>query len=346
MNRGLTLAELAKAADGAVRGPATVRVRAVAGVEDAGPDEITWVSHDKYAGRLAGSRAGAVVISAQFGETPMPAIVCEDPELGIARILAALAPPLPRPPAGVHASAVVDPSAKIGEGAAIGPLCVIGAGAAVGAGTVLHAQVFIGADTHLGDACELWPGAVVRERCRLGNRVILHPNVVVGSDGFGYRFSKTRHEKIPQTGVVEIEDDVEIGAGSCVDRAKFGATRIGRGTKIDNLVQIAHNVKIGANCVLVAQVGIAGSASLGGMVVLGGKVGVRDHVELGDGVHAAACCCISKDVPAGTVVNGIPAVPNAQYLREQAQVRRLPEWSQVMKDLLKRVERLEASTHD
>lgn len=346
MSRGLTLAELAKVAGGVVRGPATVRVRAVAGVREAGPDEITWVSHEKYAGRLAGSRAGAVVVSAQFGETPMPAILCEDAELGIARILAALAPDVPRPAAGVHPSAVVDASATIGEGAAIGPLCVVGANASIGNGTVLHGQAFVGANTVLGESCELWPGVVVRERCRLGNRVVLHPNVVIGSDGFGYRFSKTRHEKIPQTGTVEIEDDVEVGAGSCVDRAKFGATRIGRGTKIDNLVQIAHNVQIGPNCVLVAQVGIAGSASIGGMVVLGGKVGVRDHVELSDGVQAAACCCISKDVPAGTVVNGIPAVPNAQYLREQAQVRRLPEWSRVLKDLLKRVERLEASTHD
>lgn len=346
MERGLTLAELAKAAGGVVRGPATVRVRGVAGVSEAGPDEITWVSHDKYASRLAGSRAAAVVVSTQFGETPMPAILCDDAELGIARILAALAPPVPRPPVGVHPSAVVDATASIGEGAAVGPLCVVSAGARVGAGTVLYAQVFVGADSTVGNACELWPGVVIRERCRLGDRVVLHPNVVVGSDGFGYRFSGSRHEKIPQTGTAEIEDDVEIGAGTCIDRAKFGATRIGRGTKIDNLVQIAHNVKIGANCVLVAQVGIAGSASLGDTVVLGGKVGVRDHVELAAGASAAACCCISKDVPAGTMVNGIPAVPNSQYLREQAQVRKLPEWSRILKDLVKRVERLEASTHD
>jgi len=345
-SRGLTLAELAKAAGGVVRGPATLRIRGVASVDEAGPQDITWISHERYAARLPSSRAGAVLLPADFGGSPMPAILCHDPNLGIARILAALAPPVPQPPPGVHPSAVVDPSAVLGEGVAVGPLCVIGPDARIGPRTVLQAQVFVGAGTELGADCHLWPGAVIREHCRLGERVVLHPNVVIGSDGFGYHFTGTHHQKIPQTGIVVVEDDVEIGACSCVDRAKFGETRIGRGTKIDNLVQVAHNVRTGAHCILVAQAGIAGSSVLGQGVVLGGKVGVRDHVVLGDGVQAAACCCISKDVSGGARVNGIPAVDNRQYLREQAEVRRLPEWSRLLKDLLRRVERLETSADD
>jgi UDP-3-O-[3-hydroxymyristoyl] glucosamine N-acyltransferase len=345
MSKSLTLAELAKAVGGVVRGDATVRVRGVNGLDEAGPDDITWISHEKYAGRLRFSKAGAVVVDRHYGETPMPAILCDDPSFGMTRILAAFAPPAPQPPPGVHPTAVVAGSAKIGRDARIGPHAVVGERAKIGDRCVLHANVFVGDETELGAECVLWPGAVVRERCTLGKRVVLHPNVTIGADGFGYHYRDGAHHKIPQIGTVEIGDDVEIGASSCVDRAKFGVTRIGAGTKIDNLVQIAHNVEIGPNCIIVAQCGIAGSTRLGQLVVLGGHVGVRDHVALGDGVRAAACCCISKDFPAGTIVNGIPAVENQQYLREQAQVRRLPESAAVLKELVRRVERLESAAN-
>jgi UDP-3-O-[3-hydroxymyristoyl] glucosamine N-acyltransferase len=173
--------------------------------------------------------------------------------------------------------------------------------------------------------------------------VVIHPNSTIGADGFGYQFINGRHTKIPQIGTVHIEDDVEIGANSYIDRAKCGATVIGRGTKIDNLVQVAHNVRTGPDCMIVAQTGIAGSARLGRLVVLGGQVGVRDHVTLNDGAQAAACAAISKDVPAGTTVIGMPAVEHEEFVRERAKIRRLPKMAEQLADLVKRVERLEAS---
>jgi UDP-3-O-[3-hydroxymyristoyl] glucosamine N-acyltransferase len=187
---------------------------------------------------------------------------------------------------------------------------------------------------------------VLRERCTLGDRVVVHPNTTIGADGFGYQFFDGKHNKIPQIGTVIIEDDVEIGANSTIDRAKFGATRIGRGTKIDNLVQIAHNVQIGPHCVIVAQCGIAGSARLGTGVVLGGQVGVRDHAVLHDGVQSAACACISKDVPAGTTVIGSPALEQEQWIRERGRLRRLARVADQLQGLIERVERLEAAADD
>lgn len=343
MSSTFTVAELAKAAGGVVRGDASVRIRRVRGIEEAGPEDITWISHEKYAGRVRFSRAGAVIVDRHFGDTPMPAILCDDPSFAMMRVLAKFAPPVSMPPSGVDRTAVVADSAKVGADVRIGPHVVVGPRATIGDRCVLHAHVYVGEETELGPDCVLWPGVVVRERCRLGKRVVLHPNVTIGGDGFGYYYRDGVHHKIPQIGTVEIEDDVEIGAGSCVDRAKFSATRIGAGTKIDNLVQIAHNVEIGPHCVIVAQCGVGGSTRLGQFVVLGGQVGVRDHITLGDGVRVAAMSGIAKDFPAGMVVNGIPAVDNQQYLREQVQVRRLPEDMALLKELVKRVERLEST---
>ncbi len=346
MSKSYPLAEIAKWVGGVVRGDPSGRIAGVAGIEDAGPSEITWLSHEKYIPELSTSRAGAVVVPERFGETPMPAILTADPSMAITVILERFAPPVPRPAAGVHPTAVVAESAKIGRDAAIGPHVVLGEAARIGERTILHANVFVGAHARIGRDCELWPGVVVRERCTLGDRVVIHPNTTIGADGYGYQFVEGRHVKIPQIGTVEIEDDVEIGANCAIDRAKFGLTRIGEGTKIDNLVQVAHNVRIGPHCLIVAQCGIAGTARLGRGVVLGGKVGVRDHVSLHDGVQAGACSCISKDVPAGTRVFGIPAVEYDQFARERAKVRRLPQLAEQVKALIERVERLEASADD
>ena len=346
MSKKPTLAELAKAAGGTVRGPATLRISGANTVRDAGENEITWASHDRFRTELQTSRAGAVVISPKFGATPMPAVLCEDPELGFLRMLELLAPAVPAPPTGCDPSARIAPSAEVGEGAAVGPHVVLGEEVRIGRNCILHANVVIGAETTLGQDCVLWPGVVVRERCRIGDRVIIHPNATIGADGFGYHFSEGRHQKIPQIGTVLIEDDVEIGANACVDRSKFGATTIKQGTKIDNLVQVAHNVDIGPHCILAGQVGLAGSARLGSYVVLGGKVGIRDNVELGDRVQVAASSLVSKSFPAGAVCGGIPAMDNREYLREQVQVRRLPEMQETIKKLIKRIERLETAAND
>jgi UDP-3-O-[3-hydroxymyristoyl] glucosamine N-acyltransferase len=346
MSKGYSLAEIAKWVGGVVRGDAGKHVSGVNNLAEADEKQISWLAHEKYVPQLRDSKAGAVIVGERFGETPMPAVLVADPSKAIRTVLEKFAAPIPRPAVGVHPSAIVADSAKIGRAVAIGPQVVIDEGAVIGDRVVLHAGVFIGADSRLGAECELWNGVVVRERCTLGSRVVVHPNTSIGADGFGYEWSGEKHEKVPQIGGVVIEDDVEIGANCTIDRAKFGVTRIGYGTKIDNLVQIAHNVRIGPHCLIVAQCGIAGSTELGQGVVLGGQVGLRDHITLHDGVIAAACCCISKDVPKGTMVNGIPAIDNKQYLREQAKVRRLPQLAEQVKDLIKRVDRLESTTDD
>lgn len=345
-SHGYTLGEIAKWVGGAVRGDAARRVTGVSGIADADESQITWLAHERYAAQLQASRAAAAVVPESFGATPMPAILVRDPSVAIIAILERFAPPVTRPAKGVHPTACVAGSAKLGADAAVGPQVVIEDGAAIGDRTVLHAGVYIGAGTSLGADCELWPGVVIRERCSVGNRVVIHPNTTVGSDGFGYQFIDGRHVKIPQIGGVLIEDDVEIGANCAIDRAKFGMTRVGRGTKIDNLVQVAHNVQIGPACLIVAQCGIAGSTRLGTGVVLGGKVGVRDHVVLGDGAQVAACACIPNDVPAGARLIGTPAIDANQFKREQARLRRLPDMAEQLKELIKRVERLEAATDD
>ena len=341
MRKKLTLVELAKVAGGTVRGPATLPIGGVNTVADAREDEITWVRGDEFRKKLETSRAGAVVVSPSFGATPMPAVLCEDPELGFLRILERFAPPLPRPPVGIDPTARVAENAALGVAVAIGPHVVIGEKCEIGDRTVLHAGVFVGPETTVGADCELWPGVVVRERCRLGNRVTVHPNVVIGADGFGYHFTEGRHQKIPQIGIVRIEDDVEIGANSCIDRAKFGVTVVGQGTKIDNLVQVAHNVQIGTHCVLAGQVGLSGSVRLGRYVVLGGQAGVIDHLVVGDGVRVGARSAVFKSFPAGKTIGGYPAREHRDWLREEVQLRRLPEWVAALKDLTKRIERLE-----
>ena len=346
MSTTYTLAEIAKWVGGVVRGDASVRISGVGGVEEAKASEITWLSDDKYAAKLRSSQAGAVLVETRFGETPMPAILCEQPALAMVAILEHFAPPVPRPAIGAHPSAVVAPSAKLGRDVRLGPNVVIGENAVIGDRSVLHANVFVGADSSLGTDCELWPGVVVRERCQLADRVVIHANTTVGADGFGYQYAAGRHVKIPQIGGVVIEADVEIGANCCIDRAKFGNTRIGAGTKIDNQVQVAHNVQVGPGCILVAQCGIAGSTRLGRGVVLGGKVGVKDHVVLHDGVQAGACACISKDIPAGSRVLGIPAVDHEQFVKERAALRRAPQLAEQVKALTQRIEQLEASADD
>jgi len=342
----LRLSELAERVGGKLRGDGSVEVRGVAAVAEAGPDQITWVTDRRYAQQLAQSRAGAVFVPLDQGPTPMPAVLVDHPGLAMIKAIEAFAPPVPAPAAGVDPSARLHDTALLGKAVAVGPNVVIGPACRIGDRTVLHAGVFIGDETQIGSDCVFWPNVVVRERCHLGNRVIIHPNVTIGSDGFGYEFADGRHYKIPQIGQVLIEDDVEIGAGSCIDRGKFGQTIIGIGTKIDNLVQVAHNVRIGPHCILISQVGIAGSTQLGAYVVLGGKAGVRDHITIGDRVQAAAACGISKDVPAGMVVNGNPAVDNRQYLREQALVRRLPNMAEQLRQLSARVAKLEQAADD
>jgi len=347
MKTSFELAQIADAVGGRLRGSSAVVITGVADVAEAGPGDITWVSNPKYAAKLGNSRAGAVLAPADFGATPMPAVLCARVDRSVAKLLGLFARPVSRPAPGVHSTAVVHPTAQIGPEPAIGPHVVIDAGVRIGAACVIHAGVFIGRDTHIGDNCLVWPNAVIRDGCIVGHRVEIHPNAVIGADGLGFYFDEGRHNKVPHIGGVVLEDDVEIGACSCVDRSKFGYTVVGRGTKIDNLVQIAHNAQIGAHCVFAACAGVAGSVRTGDYCVLGGRATVLDNLTIGDHVRFAGGLSVAtKDIPAGMTVSGYPARDHREEMRDQASLRRIGKLTEQLKDLMSRVEHLEASIHD
>lgn len=298
-------------------GAEAVVITGLASLEDAGPGDLSFYSNPKYLRAAEHTAAAAVLVPADFtGRLPVPVVRHSNPSLAFAFIAEMLNPPQPAPAPGIHPMAVVDPSADVSPLATVGPHVVIEGGAVISDKTVVGPGCFIGENTRIGRECFIHAGVKIREGCVIGDRVILHCNAVVGSDGFGYEFKDGRHVKIRQLGGVIIEDDVEIGANTTIDRARFGNTRIGAGTKIDNLVQIAHNVVIGRGCVLVAGAMIAGSTRLGDYVTLGGQVGVAGHLKIGDRVMAGAQSGISKDVPPGTVVFGTPAEPMREAKRK------------------------------
>jgi UDP-3-O-[3-hydroxymyristoyl] glucosamine N-acyltransferase len=303
-------------------------VTGIAALSDAGPSDLTMISSDAYLKQFAKTTAAAVIAQRRVrlpGSTGKVIFLVDDVEKAVADVLTLFAPPIQRPQPGIDPAARISELAQLGGDCAIGPFAVIGRGARLGSRVAIHAGVIIGDDCLIGDDCEIYPNVVIRERVSIGNRVAIHAGSVIGSDGFGYRWDGKQHAKVPQIGTVIIEDDVEIGSCVCIDRAKFGFTKIGRGTKIDNLVQIAHNVQIGPHSIIVGQTGIAGSVKLGTGVVLGGQTAVRDHITIGDGAMVAARSAIANNVPAKATVSGMPALPHRQSLREQAAIRRLPE---------------------
>lgn len=345
----LTLAEIADLLHAPT--PAGHAQRAVTGMAtlaEAGPSDLSFLGSDTYLKQFATTKAAAVIVQKRVklprdGSVSTPVFVVDDADLAVARILEHFAPPVPRPPVGRHHAAFVAPSASVGDGARIGANVFIGDDSRIGRNVVLHPGVYVGASVDIGDDCELFPNVVVRERVRIGHRVVIHAGAIIGSDGFGYRWDGTRHAKVPQIGTVVIEDDVEIGSCVCIDRAKFSTTRVGRGTKMDNLVQVGHNVQIGPHCIIVGQVGLAGTVTLGAGVVLGGQSAVRDHVTMGDGSMAAGCSGVAEDVDPKMIVSGLPALPHRQSLREQAALRRLPDLVAQVRKLQEEVEALKKS---
>jgi len=330
------LRELAARLGCTLRGDGAIDVRRVAGIEEAGPGDLTFVANPKYAARLADTGATAVIISSDL-QTPLPSLVSTNPYLTFARAAALLHPPL-RPAPGVHASAQVDPTAVLGAGVHVGALAVIGPRARVGARTAIHPQVVLYPDVDIGEDCVLHSAVQVREGCRIGHRVVVQNGAVIGGDGFGFaKDQEGRYEKIPQLGIVVVEDDVEIGALTAIDRAAMSETRIGRGTKIDNLVQIGHSVTVGADTVLAGQVGVAGSTKIGSRVTLAGQVGVAGHLTIADGVIATAQTGIPSSVEAGATVSGYPAIDNRAWLKSSAVFARLPELQKRLRELEKKV---------
>lgn len=337
--------EIARAVGGAATGSSNVRITGVADLSEATPTDAAWVSHPRYADKLASSRAGVVLVPNDFGTAPMPIIRCEKIDRSVAQLLALFAPAPPGPVVGIHPTAVIDPAAVIEAHCAIGPHVVVDAQACIGAGSILHAGAYVGARSTLGRHCVLWPNVTVSHDCFLGDRVVIHAGSVIGGDGFGYYFDAGTHHKVPHIGSVRIEDDVEIGACSCVDRSKFGFTVVGRGTKIDNLVQIAHNVRLGEHCVIAGHTGIGGSVRTGDYCVFAGCSGAFDNLSIGSRATIAGGSMTAKDVPDGLTVSGLPAQDHRKELRVHAALRRLPDLVEQVKQLRARVQQLENAAH-
>jgi UDP-3-O-[3-hydroxymyristoyl] glucosamine N-acyltransferase len=333
------LRELAERLGCALRGDADVDVQRVAGIAEAGTGDLTFVSSARYAPQLAATRASEVILAPGL-ETSLPSLLSDNPYLTFARAVSVLHPE-PRPAAGVHPSATVDPTAELAEDVHVGAQAVVGAGVRLGARTVLHPHVVLYAGVRVGADCLLHSGVQVRERCVLGDRVIVQNGAVIGADGFGFAKDQAgRYQKIPQVGIVVVEDDVEIGALTAIDRAALHETRIGRGVKLDNLVQIGHSVAIGADSVLAGQVGIAGSTKVGERVTLAGQVGVAGHLTIGDGVVATAQTGIPGSVGPGKIVSGSPAIDNRDWLKASALFARLPELRNRLRELERKLEEL------
>ena len=332
---------LATRLGGVLEGDGSCEITTVATLDQATPDSVSWIGDRRYVSLVNGSRAGVILVGSDYPPLPNHTVIkVADPDVALLHVLEWLAPPRDALGPGIDPSARIHAEAKV-SGVTIGANVYVAAGAVIGAGTKLHPGVHVGAMTRIGRDCELWPNVVVRERITIGDRVTVHPNTTIGADGFGYLQRNGEHLKVPQIGTVVLEDDVEIGANCAIDRARTGVTRVGRGTKIDNLVQIAHNVDIGPGCIIVAQCGIAGSTTLGDHVMLGGQVGLSDHVRIGAGARIAAKSAVFKDVGASETVRGIPATNNARFLQHEAGVRRLPKWVAELKALRDRVHELE-----
>ena len=337
----MKLQDLAERLECTLEGDGNVEISGVAAIEDAATGDLTFFTNPKYAAALRTTAASAVIAGPGVAGSPCAVLRSEQPYLTFARAVELFADPW-RPPAGVHPSALIGAGAAIAADASVGPFVVVGEGARIGARTIVHSHVSIGRFAEIGDDCLLHAQVSVRERVRLGNRVVLQDGVVIGSDGYGFaRERDGTHRKIPQIGGVVIEDDVEIGANTTVDRPAVGETRISAGTKIDNLVQVAHGVRIGRNVLLAAQVGIAGSSVVEDQVTLAGQVGVAGHITVGKGTIATAQTGIPNSLEPGSFVSGYPAIANREWLKSAAIFRKLPEVRKLIADLERRVAELE-----
>lgn len=336
-----TLEELAAELGGVVVGDGSVVIRGVAGIREALPGDITFIANARYDAYLTETRASAVICSRAPRPASVPLLQVDNPYLAFQQAVRIFRPDRDRPVPGVHPSAVVATDVGMGRDVSIGPQCVVGSGAQLGDRVIVMAGSYVGPRARIGDDSVLHPRVTVREDCELGARCLIHPGVVIGSDGFGFAFDEGRYHKVPQVGNVVIGDDVEIGANTTIDRATTHSTQIGDGTKIDNLVQIGHNVVIGRHCIVVAQTGISGSTELEDYVTLGGQVGLVGHIRIGRGATVGARSGVTKSVPPATIVTGYPAVTHGLWKRITALVQRLPDLVVRTKSLEERVGRLE-----
>lgn len=342
----MKLKDIADRIECRLEGDGEVDIRGVAAIEDAGPGDLTFFTNPRYAPALRRTRASAVILGESTEPAPCAMLRSRHPYLAFAVAVELFADAW-RPEPGIHGLALIGENVLLGEGVSVGPFSVVGDGSRIGARTIVSSHVSIGRGAEIGDDCVLQPRVSIRDRVRMGSRVIVQDGAVIGSDGFGFaRRPDGTHHKIPQIGAVVVEDDVEIGANTTIDRPAVGETRVGAGTKIDNLVQIAHGVTIGRNVLLAAQVGIAGSSTLEDSVTLAGQVGVAGHLTIGKGAIATAQTGIPNSVDPGAFVSGYPAISNRDWLKSSAVFRKLPELRKLVTDLQKRVEELESRLKD
>ena len=333
MPQTFTLSDLAKLVGGELSGDGAVAITGVSGIREASAGDIAFVADPKYAEFLKSTAASAVIRSSEI-ECDLASIVVDNPYLAFVKVMNLFVQFADSSlPPGVHDSALVDPTAELGENISIGPFCMIGPGSRIGAGTKILFGCYVGNGVSIGADCLIYPNVTIREKCELGNRVILHPGAVIGGDGFGYVSDGERHVKVPQIGKVVLEDDVEVGVNTAIDRATTEVTRVCAGTKVDNLVQVAHNCVIGKNTILAGQVGVSGSTKLGENVIAGGQAGLVGHIEIGDRVIMGAQAGITKSIPADTTVSGYPAREHGLARKIYVYTARLPELFDRVKEL-------------
>lgn len=340
-----TLQQLATLIGGQVQGNPELEIARVYPIDQAREGDITFVANPKYLARLEQCKASAIIVSPGVNAPGRNLLICENPYLAFAKILTFLQVPA-RSHKGVMAGAHVAQSALLADGVTIYPGCVVGENVQIGADTTLYPGVVVYDDVVIGRDCLLHGGAIIREGCILQDRVILQPTAVIGSDGFGFAPDGAAYYKIPQVGIVVLEDDVEIGAGSCIDRAALGETRIRRGTKLDNMVQVGHNVEIGEDCIIVSQVGIAGSTKIGRHCTFGGQSAIAGHLTVGDNVMIGARGGASNNVDSNQILSGAPLLPHKQWLKASMSFAKLPEMRKELHRMAKRLEELEAQVKE
>lgn len=340
MSKSYRLDELAKHVDGAVRGRADRPIRGISTLDQAGPDELSFLANVRYRGKARTTRAGAVLAAPGSGLEEVDLLEVQEPYLALAILIELFHPPkAPRP--AISPDAHIGAGVRFGKEVTVGPFAVVEEGCELGDGVTVGAGCVVGENCTIGEGSELKPRVVLYPETTVGRRCIIHSGVVLGSDGFGFATSGGTHRKIAQVGRAVIEDDVEIGANSAVDRAAMGETVIGQGSKLDNLVMIAHGVRVGKSTLMAAQSGIAGSTHVGDGTTWAGQSGAAGHLEIGDGALVAAKTAVLKDLPAGAFVIGIPAVEHRSWKRERAMLNKLPELRQEIQALRSRLERLE-----
>jgi UDP-3-O-[3-hydroxymyristoyl] glucosamine N-acyltransferase len=337
-----TLKEIADLVGAELKGDPAIVITGIAGIREAKDGDLTFIRNSKYLQFINETKASAVITSQEIKGSRKPLVITDNPSLAFAKVVSLFSPQRNTIKKGVHPSAIIADNVKLGQDISIGPYVVIEDGAEIGDRCIIYPGTYIGYEAILGEDCIIYANISIRENTVIGKRVIIHSGTVVGSDGFGYDTIKGVHYKIPQVGRVIIEDDVEIGANVTIDRARFDKTIIGKGTKIDNLVQIAHNVITGENCIIVAQVGISGSTSLGKNVVLAGQAGLAGHLKIGDNVIVGGQAGVITSIPANTFVSGYPAKPHRQAAKINGCIQRLPQLNETVKELKRRLDKIES----